>query len=289
MDTTGLRFETRRFDSALSPALAALIEDVFGIDVTPLDRLGGHDPSIVRFSWFDADRMVANVSLFDKRLVLDGRPVEAFAVQSVAVRPDYRGRGLFRDCMTRALAYADARRPLVLLATGTPELYRRFGFVDVPETSFRGRAAPDPACRALSRPLSLSEPADVAIIRDAYARRAPVSLVAGQYGMVELALLKVALEPELSFHHLPDLDAVVALEEADGPELRLMDIAAPAIPPLADIVAALGRPAGPVHVHVTPDRLAWAPAEVVPEDEGTMVRGDFPLHGRDFIFAPMEI
>ncbi|MEI4872725.1 GNAT family N-acetyltransferase, partial [Klebsiella pneumoniae] len=85
-----------------------LVADIFGVDVTPLDRLG-HDPSVVSFGWWSAGVLVATVSLYQQSLVLMGEPVAAFGVQSVATRPEWRRRGLFRDLMTRALVYADAR------------------------------------------------------------------------------------------------------------------------------------------------------------------------------------
>ncbi len=120
-----------RSDYAHSPEglseLTKLIRDVFGVDISPLNTLG-HDPSVVAFGWWRGGELVANVSLYQRQLWLSGEQVRAYGVQSVAVRPELRGQGLFRDLMHRALDYADARVSLVTLATGTPNLYAPFGF-----------------------------------------------------------------------------------------------------------------------------------------------------------------
>lgn len=267
--------------------LARLIRDEFEIDVTPLDRLG-HDPSLASFGWWHGDALVAHVGLARETVWLDGIERAAFGLQSVTVRPEWRGRGLFRDLTTRALAHADARSDLVILATETPDLYRAFGFRPIVETAFLGPRVPD-GRPANHRRLSLAVDADVALVRDLFARRAPVSLVCAAYGDPASFFLKTLESPEIALHHLPDLDAVVAMDE-DEPDLpALLDVVAPTIPSLAAIAAALGSGVGRIRVHVTPDRLAWTPDATAPEDAGTMARGPFPTGDRPVALSPMRI
>lgn len=280
----------RRLDAAAPhdrAELARLILDVFDLDVTPLDRLG-HDPSTVSFGWWRGGDLVANVSLFRQALWLDGRGVEAFGLQSVAVRPPWRGRGLFRDLMGRALAHADARAELVLLATETPALYHDYGFTTLVESSFKGRLTPMGAEPNHHR-LSLDDGGDVALLRALFARRTPVSLVCGTCEDPALFLLKAVESPDIALVHLPDLDAIVAVEDHRPGILTLLDVVAPRIPPLAAIAAALGSPARRAHVFVTPDRLAWTPTRIVPEYGGTMVRGPFPTFDRPIMLSPMRV
>lgn len=288
MPTTDLAF---RRDYAATPRgrceLARLIRDEFEIDLAPLDRLG-HDPSLVAFGWWAGDELVANVSLCRRSLRLAGVRTEAFAVQSVVVRPEWRGRGLFRDLMARALAFADARAPLATLHTETPELYRRFGFHDLPETVFLGPLRPAGA-RPNARRLSLADDADVALIHALFARRTPVSHLCAACDHPAPFFLKALESPEIALVHLPDLDAVAAIEETTPDRLVLLDVVAAEIPPLAAIAGALGAPIVEAEVHLTPDRLAWTPARREPEDAGAMVRGPWPLAGRDVAFSPMHV
>ncbi|MCE1237240.1 MAG: GNAT family N-acetyltransferase [Hyphomicrobiales bacterium] len=280
-----------RFDFAHTPAgraeLARLIRDEFEIDVTPLDRLG-HDPSVVAFGWWAGDELVANVSLYGRTLWLAGEPTPAFGLQSVVVRPAWRGHGLFRDLMTRALAFADARAPRVTLSTETPELYRRFGFRDLAETVFRGPLRPA-AGAPNARRLSLADDADVALVRALYARREPTSRLCAACDHPAPFFLKTLESPEIALHHLPDLDAIVAIEETTPEVLTLLDVVAADIPPLATIAAALGAPIDEAEVHLTPDRLAWTPAREEPDDAGAMVRGPWPLDRRAVAFSPMQV
>ena len=267
--------------------LAKLIYDVFGLDVSPLNRWG-HDPSVVSFGWWRDRELVANVSLFERCLLLSGKTVAAFGVQSVAVRPQWRGKNLFRDLLGRALEYADARRDLVVLGTGTPSLYAPFGFRQVQECKFTGKQSPKrskPKCR----PLSLSDDQDVALILDLFARRSPTSFVAAVCDHPALFLLKAVESPKIELIYLPGVDALVAIRASRKFGLSLLDIVAPVIPTLEEIVAGLGYDGERIEVCVTPDRLSWAPEKKMPIDNGHMVRGPFLPAGVAFMLSDMSI
>lgn len=284
----GLDFrQTSPATAMVRTALKRLVADIFHLDVTPLDRLG-HDPSVVSFGWWRGDDLVANVSLYRQSLMLMGERVDAFGVQSVATRPEWRGRGLFRDLMTRALAYADARCPRVLLTTGTPALYRPFGFRTIAETSFTGpiAAAGGPPSH---RRLSLASDADLALVLDLFSRRVPVSDLCAATDHPALFLLKAATQDAIALEHLPGLDAVVAVETAEPDLMVLRDIVAPAIPPLAAIAAALGGSATRARVLLTPDKLGWIASKTAPAATGWMARGPYEAEGRPIMLTTMHI
>lgn len=286
MSSLQFRFDYAR-SSHGSAELCRLILDVFDVDVSPLDRLG-HDPDVIAFGWWKDDELVANVSLYQRRLWLLGKEQNAYGVQSVAVRPEWRGRGLFRDLMTRALNYADARVETVILGTETPELYTPFGFRKIEEAGFGGEIGRWPV-QPDFRLLSLDDDRDVACLKDAFVRRAPVSLVASSLDHPALFLLKAVATPEIALFHLPDLDAVVAVEGRHGQFMVLLDIVAAKIPSLEQVVSALGYQGLHIEVRLTPDRLSWTPQTQVAFDNGTMVRGPFPPEGRAFRFSEMQI
>lgn len=267
--------------------LARLIVDIFGIDISPLDRLEP-DPSVVAFGWWQNDSLVANVSLYERRLWLAGERVTAFGVQSVAVRPEWRGRGLFRDLLRRALDYADARVELVILSTGTPDLYRPFGFRPIREATFSAGVVRRQA-QAGYRELLLEDDGDVAFLHAMFSRRAPTSMLASACDHPALFMLKAALTPDIKLLHLMDLDAIVAVVGQDRPTLTLLDIVAPSIPSLDAIVAALDYGGERIEVHMTPDGLSWVPETHVPVDNGHMVRGRFAPEGRAFMLSEMHI
>ncbi|MBS8228906.1 GNAT family N-acetyltransferase, partial [Vannielia litorea] len=207
---------TYRTDYAHTPegraALAELIGAIFHVDISPLDRWG-HDPSVRSFGYWQGDTLVANVSLYTHHLCLGGRTVRATGIQSVATRPAHRGRGLFSDLLPKALAAADS--DLILLVTNHPGLYTPHGFRPVTEHSFHG-PLPAPTGPAHHRHLSLDDPQDIAVLLSHFANRAPVSLTASASDHPALFLLKARESPGIALHHIPLLDAIVALDPS-GP------------------------------------------------------------------------
>ncbi|KEQ02217.1 acetyltransferase [Pseudorhizobium pelagicum] len=267
-------------------AVGSLILDIFGVDIKPLDRLG-HDPSVIAFGWWAGENLVANVSLYERRLWLAGKQVEAFGIQSVATRPDWRNVGLFGDLMRRALHYAEQKSELVILATGTPDLYRRFGFRQIEEVRFVSRHASHRSTGE-SRELSLESDDDLALLNRTFANRAPTSLLASACDHPALFMLKAKLTPEIKLLHLPDLDAVVATKE-EASSLFILDIVASNIPTFADIVSAIDFDGERVEVWLTPDCLSWQPDEEHTFDNGYMVRGPFAPEGQAFMLSDMRI
>jgi predicted N-acetyltransferase YhbS len=172
-----LEFRSGYFeDRAAFRALADLLFDTFEIDIGQLDRLGGPDPTSMPFGYFDkAGRCVANFSAFSMPLIVDSGPVRAVGYQSGAVRPEYRGRGLYRDLMQRAFAWAGTQGfELGLLLTDKPALYEPHGFCVVEQHMFHGpvpAAAPAQPCRHLS----IGSDEDVTLIRSVLDNRMPVS------------------------------------------------------------------------------------------------------------------
>lgn len=284
-DTTGLTYRWRNDEGADRAAVDALRLDTFDFDVRPLDGLEARDPSYTPFSYFDdAGVCVANAAICALPLIVEGKRVEALGVQSVATRPAWRGRGLFRDLMTRALAWCDERSDLVLLTTTNPALYGRFGFHEVPQHRFVG-PAPHPASAALARPISVA--ADLRLIKHLFATRTPVSRRVGLVNHQAMFLLAVTgkTPPGLSYMH--DFDALVVWETAADGVFRLLDIVGPRIPPLAAILAALEVMPGTVEICFPPDRLDFA-GEALPlkKSAGLMARGPFVGPDTRFMLPP---
>lgn len=276
-------------DRASFLALADLLRDIFDIDIGLLDRFGGPDLTAMPCGYFDEQgRCVANFSAFAMPLLVEGRPVRAVGYQSGAVRPAYRGRGLYRALMQRAFAWADAEGfEAGLLLTDKPDLYRAYGFEVVAQHLFRG-AMPVPAGEAGARPLSLHHDGDLALLTSLLERRCDVSHRFAVRGATKTFLLNCCFDPGIRLAHLASIGAIVAWK-GDGDTLRLLDVVAEEMPDLPVIAGALGWKAKTVEVLFPPDRLGWQ-GEAVPYrgDCDLMVRvgSADPVPGLPFALAP---
>ena len=290
--TGQLQFRSVYFeDRAAFNALVDLLFDTFEIDIGQLDRLGGPDPTSMPFGYFDeAGRCVANFSAFSMPLIVDGRRVRAVGYQSGAVRPEYRGQGLYRDLMQRAFGWAEAEGfAMGMLLTDKPGLYERYGFRIVEQHMFVG---PTPVAATVQpcRQLSIGSDADVKLIRSVLAERMPVSerfAVADQ--AVEF-LLNACFDPSIRLSHMPGHDAVIAWGE-EARTFHLLDIAGRDIPSLAQVISSVQAEAERVAVHFPTDRLNWngAAAERYQGSCELMVTGDTGaiLKSEPFMLSPL--
>lgn len=273
----GLTFRQDYFgDPSAWAALVGLLQDTFGIDVSIQDRFGGPDPSSMPFAYFDENgACAANFTAFFMPMMIAGHPVKAAGFQSGAVRPGWRGRGLYRDLMTRAFGWCDQQGfELGLLLTDKPAMYEPYGFKVLPQDKFAG-APPLPEARLAdeTRDLSLENAGDIEFLRRILRARTPVSSVFAVAGQAEMFLLNSVFDADIRLTYLEPLGAVVAWKQEEG-SFQLLDIAGQSIPPLADILGALGQQPDRVEVCFPPDKLGWqGKPEPYISDISLMVRG----------------
>ncbi|KPF53012.1 GNAT family N-acetyltransferase [Rhizobium sp. AAP116] len=256
-------------------ALADLLQDVFGIDIGLQSRFGGPDPSSMPFGYFDgAGRCVANFSVFSIPLFIKGRVVKAAGFQSGAVRPAFRGQGLYRDLMQRAFAWVDKQGfEAGFLLTDKPELYHDYGFRVVPQCCFCGEVTQTVPADAEAREIDLENQDDVALVLRILADREPVSRQLSVVRQSEMFLLNAALDPQIRLSYLPSFNTILAWKLRRG-TLQMLDIAARQIPSMSEIRGALSVPHDRIEVFFPTDRLEWSGnARVYDGSCALMVRG----------------
>lgn len=276
VDTTGLNFRQDYFsDPAAWAALVSLLDDTFGIDIDPLRMLGGADPTSMPFGWFTNEGVLAaNLSAFAMPLVLNGRLINAAALQSGAVRPPWRGRGLYRDVTRRALAWCEAQGfEIVVLYTDKPALYEPYGFRSVALHKYAG-PAPVAVGSTASRTLQLRDTDDLALIQRLLESRQPVSETLSVASSPAMFLINTQFDPDIRLSYLEESNAAIAWKMPASGHFAFLDIVAPEIPSLAAVLAGLDVPATTIETFFRPDRLDWS-GEAVPYEGGTqlMLRG----------------
>lgn len=236
-------------------ALVDLLQDTFSIDVNLQASFGGPDPSSMPSGYFDADgRCVANFSAFSMPMIIDGQPVKAAGYQSGAVRPEWRGRGLYRDLMQRAFERTKAEGfELDLLLTDKPALYESYGFRTLPQHVFIARTPKPEKSERAGRQLSLEAPDDLRLIKTLLQNRQPVSTRFAVVRQMEMFLLNACFNTAIRLTALGD-ETVIAWT-FDGATFWLLDVAGKAMPSLATILSALEVEPDRIEICFSPDRL----------------------------------
>ncbi|NLR98703.1 GNAT family N-acetyltransferase [Rhizobium sp. P38BS-XIX] len=262
-------------DPSAWQALVDLLQDTFSIDVNLQASFGDPDPTSMPFGYFDSDgRCVANFTVFSMPMMINGRTVKAAGYQSGAVRPEWRGRGLYRDLMQRAFAWAIAEGfELDMLLTSKPVLYEGYGFKTVPQHVFVATKPKPVTSSTVARTLSLQATDDLRLMKALLERRKPVSRQFAVARQMEMFHLNACFDPAIQLTAISD-DAIVVWT-IDGNVFRLLDIAATAIPSLQTILSALDVEPARIEICFPPDLLDCGDIELEPYESSIplMVRG----------------
>jgi GNAT superfamily N-acetyltransferase len=233
------------------------------------------------FVWVEGGRPLAHVGVLAHPLRLHGEDRIVAGLHAVVTHPQARGRGLARRLLEAALAHVDQHYDAAKLHTGIPELYARFGFVEVPTHRFvsarRGGGGP-------GRRLDPADPSDAVRLRETFAARAPASDRLATRDPGWLSAIDSALAGALDrWWHAPGgphpgSDAWMAAFEVRDETLHLYDVVGAARIGLEAVLAMVPERFERVVYAFSPDLLdPDAAPEPIPRDQGVMqVRGRWP-------------
>jgi hypothetical protein len=228
------------------------------------------------FGWFDSEgELATNISAFALPFVINGRMVNAAGLQSGAVRPPWRGRGLYRDVTVKALDWCERQGfEAVILYTDKPSLYEPYGFRAIEQHRYEGTAPAPSASAAPGRLLQPTNADDLALLQSVLKSRSPVSTSLGVTANAAMFLINTQLDPEVSISFLADRQAAIAWKIDDAGRFSLLDVVATEIPTLAAIIGGLEIAPAAVEVLFRPDKLGWE-GRSQPLESGTtlMLRG----------------
>ncbi len=207
------------------------------------------------FVHYEGDRAVAHVGVIELPLVIGGRQRMVASIHGVCTDPDRRRRGHASALLDAALAHCRVRYGTVVLTTLIPEYYARHqGFRAVPEHAYT-RLLPPIQRSAGGRRLSESAE-DARLLTRLLAARVPLSERLGSLDAATVfvfALLLTWGDFSRAYHHA-GLD-VVTVHEVMGRTLVLHDVVGAAIPPLPELLEAIGEDVDRVVTLFVPDRL----------------------------------
>lgn len=243
------------------------------------------NPFIIR----EKKRPLAHVGVLEQKVFMGDKVHDIGGIHAVCTHPGYRGRGLCRELMEKALTYCDALYDTVMLFTDIPELYERFGFRLMEESRFILTDFQLEPGKKKFRPLR-STMKDVQTIGGLISKRRAVSQVYGPLNEPSLFILNeiLARGDIQRLHYAEELDLLMAFDQV-GATLRVYDIVAERIPSLEEIVECLPRRVRRVEIFFTPDQFAprACPEKFRYGGDCLMVRGPFPPDGKEFIVPPL--
>lgn len=245
--------------------------------------LAGWDEGYRAIAVAVGDEIVANASVQRMRIVLHGRELTGWQFGAVGVLPSWRGKGLQREIMPRALALAPPEDLVFLFANDDVlGFYPRYGFRRVIESVFVADANIAPSPRRLRR-LACSNASDRELMLRVAAAARPVTSLFGakNYGRV-LLWYWTNYYPD-NFYYDDRHDAVVVIEQQPG-SVRVCDVQSRDAVPLAELLAgSISEPVSRIEFGFTPGSL-WPDAQAAHPymDSPLFVRGELNLSATPF-------
>ena len=250
---------------------------------------GGWGSKYIPYSYITETGMIANVSISEMTIMLNGKDVNAIQFATVGTLPEYRGQGLSRKLMEAVLSdYADKVDLMFLFANETVmDFYPKFGFRHLSESVF-STPVNKLAADFQARKLDIDDGDDFEILRRLAATRIPVTerFGARNYGNILLWHALNILPDDLWY--LADDDILIAFGR-DGNRLEIYDILSAHPFSLSALLPKILTPdIEHIDLYFSPDcmDIEFSGQEFY-HDSPLFVRGDFPLEGMPFKFPAL--
>ncbi|RIW39010.1 GNAT family N-acetyltransferase [Bacillus salacetis] len=213
-----------RGNDILRESFNQLAYDTFGISFEKWYKLGFWTDKYEPYSYIDGDKVIANVSVNQIDLVIDGEHRKAIQIGTVMTHPDHRGKGLSAELMKKVMEDYQGADIAYLFANKTVlEYYPRFGFSPVGEhqpllklEAVRGKELP-------LKKLDGCLQEDIDFIYDLAQRRKPVSTKFSAAGNAELLMFYCTYAFPDDIYYCPEKEAVI-LMKVEGETMHLFDV-----------------------------------------------------------------
>ena len=204
-----------------------LAQEVFGINFEPWYKQGGWNDRYICYSYIDADKVVANVSINKMDLVWEGQAMRALQIGTVMTHPDYRGKGLAASLMNTVLAEHESHYDFGYLFGDASAVgfYRKLGFSEIQESQFSLKVKPSTSVSGPLRRLDLDTSTDRSLFEHLTGTRVPISQTLGAVNDQHLLLFYCLLAFPNNLYYLEDTDALVIYRVKES-TLHLYDIIA---------------------------------------------------------------
>lgn len=280
--------ENYRDNSALRELFYDYVGTVFGpIDFKIWYDHGFWTKEYIPFSIVENDKMIANVSISEMDLFINGRKQKGIQFATVGTLPEYRNRGISRHLMEFVLnKYSNIVDFMFLFANDDVlDFYPKFGFERREMSVFNARLIGRPD-REAYRMLDLQDKNGYGILKDSIAKRMPLTerFGAENYRFVTMWHVLNLYPDKLYYFEKKKAILIASVKDRD---IHVWDIiSANPIKPECLIAAVVDKADEyTVRYYFSPDRLAYSYDSVKPDLESPLfVRGVFDIGSEPFHF-----
>lgn len=281
-----LNFRENYWDSPeLKRDFISFLTRIFGVDLSPWDKMGFWDNNYRPFSYFGGNSLVSNVCVYTMEMTILGKQCRAAQISAVATLPEHRRKGLAYKLMKVALKWAQPDHEIFFLFADDVafELYRKCGFRPIDEfktkISIQGSATRQKAVK-----LDMQKKADRQLAFSLASKREPVSDMLGIRNE-KLFMFWCLGSLKGHIHYIPALDILV-LYKREGGLITIFDIVGARMPSFDEIFPFICEPGDTsAEFLFMPDKLKLDKFDqVMVQGNGTRIMSSFPLADKKFIF-----
>lgn len=238
-----------RNNDGLRKSFIQLAADIFGLDFTSWHEHGYWGDRYIPFSYADGNKVVANVSVNQLDLIIEGKSHKALQIGTVMTHPDYRNKGLSANLMNHVLNVYEGKYDFMYLIANDSVLdfYPKFGFERMEEHQYSAKISSGNGRMELRK---LEIPNDLNLIEKIVNERVPVSqaFATANSGGITMYHILNAFSDHLYYH--AGEDAIVIFTGENG-VTHLYDVIGTAPVRIETVL-----PPGEVVFHYTPDYKA---------------------------------
>ncbi len=208
------------------------------------------------YAYWD-NKILSNASLNLMDLIIQGSQVKAIQIGTVMTHPDHRGKGLVTDLINRIIHdYADLANFFYLFCESElTTFYERFGFKELPQSSFWADIDPIESHKSQIRKLDFSKADNRKLANQLLIKRTPLSLTFGVNNAEHIVSWYTYNMLNNNFHYCPDEDMILVFEKQKH-VVHLYDIISSQSVKFEQILNYISGPKiNKVEFHFTPDKL----------------------------------
>ncbi|MDR3668010.1 MAG: GNAT family N-acetyltransferase [Ignavibacteriaceae bacterium] len=231
----------------------------------------------------DKNDVIAHAGVWPITLMLNGKVHKTAAIHGVCVKPEYRGKGLFRQLMKETMQFSDNHFESTILFTNKPYLYKDFPAYKamLPEYDFLIKNTIVPSTGTDLRKLNLDDASDLNLLLQLLSNHMPVS---NELSVVNASALFILNTLNKEIHYSEKLNAVIIYSILNN-TLYLKDILCLKICKINHIIDLIPGHYDNVVLQFSPDRFLneneYTPVMAAPEC-CVMVSDRFSFNGKYF-------